>query len=225
MSPERQDGGNTAGVDDPFSNERVQAAYDTASGDYRAAFGDDLARLPLDRSMIDQAQRIAGDGVMLDLGCGTGSVGSYVANHGARVVGLDLSFGMLTLEPYHRMPLCQGDMRGLPFGNERFAAAVAFYSIQHVTRVELGLVLAEVARVLEPRGAFLLGTHLGDGEVFTNEFLGHHIATTGGSLYSSQEIMDQVSSRGFDAEATRFRGPLDHEHQSQRIYLLARRTD
>jgi hypothetical protein len=81
-----------------------------------------------------------------------------------------------------------------------------------------------VARVLEPRGALLLGTHLGEGEVYVDEFLGHHIATTGGSLYSSQEITDQVSSRGFVVETSERRGPLEHEHQSQRIYLLARRT-
>jgi len=176
----RRDGGNTFGVNDPFSRERVQAAYDAASSDYDAAFGDDLARLPLDRHMLDQAQRAADNGALLDLGCGTGSVGSYLTTRGARVVGLDLSFGMLTsCRSEHRFPLCQGDMRQLPFGNGAFAAVVAYYSIQHVTRTELGSVLGEVARVLEPDGAFLLSTHLGEGEVYTDEFLGHHIATTG----------------------------------------------
>jgi ubiquinone/menaquinone biosynthesis C-methylase UbiE len=224
--PDHRDGGNTFGVADPFSWERVRAAYDAASSDYAVAFGDDLARLPLDRHMLGQAQRAADDGVLLDLGCGTGSVGSYLTKRGARVVGLDLSFGMLTSHRSEdRFPLCQGDMRQLPFRNGAFAAVVAYYSIQHVTRMELGSVLGEVARVLESRGALLLGTHLGEGEVYVDEFLGHHIATTGGSLYSSQEITDHVSARGFVVETSERRGPLEHEHQSQRIYLLARRTE
>ena len=138
-------------------------------------------------------------------------------------MGLDLSFGMLASGgSKHRFPLCQGDMRQLPFGDGAFAAVVAYYSIQHVARMELASVLEEVARVLEPRGAFLLSTHLGDGEVYMDEFLGHHIATTGGSLYSTQEIADMVSATGFVVEVSETRGPLAHEHQSQRIYLLAK---
>ncbi len=211
-------------MNEPFSKERVQAAYDTAASDYAAAFGDDLARLPLDRHMLEQAQRAAGDGVLLDLGCGTGSAGSYLTKIGARVVGLDLSSGMLTsCRSKYRFPLCQGDMRQLPFGDGVFAAVVAYYSVQHVARTELGVVLGETARVLDPGGAFLVSTHLGDGEVYTDEFLGHHIATTGGSFYSSEEITDKVSAAGFVVETTEMRGPLAHEHQSQRIYLFARR--
>jgi hypothetical protein len=33
-----------------------------------------------------------------------------------------------------------------------------------------------------------------------------------------------VSSSGFVVERCETRGPLAHEHQSQRIYLLAKRT-
>jgi hypothetical protein len=75
-----------------------------------------------------------------------------------------------------------------------------------------------------PHGTLLLSTHLGEGEVFTDHFLGHHIATTGGALYSRPDITDRVSSSGFVVEKCETRGPLAHEHQSQRIYLLAKRT-
>jgi ubiquinone/menaquinone biosynthesis C-methylase UbiE len=214
-----------SGVTDPFSKERVQAAYDAASRDYEIAFGNDLARLPLDRGMLGRARRAANGAVMLDLGCGTGSAGSYLAEHGARVVGLDLSLGMLTSRrSAHSVPVCQGDMRSLPFLEGAFGAIVAYYSIQHVPRGELDTVLSEAARVLRPQGTLLLSTHLGEGEVFTDQFLGHRIATTGGTLYSRQEITDQVSSSGFVVERSEIRGPLAHEHRSQRIYLLAKRT-
>jgi ubiquinone/menaquinone biosynthesis C-methylase UbiE len=213
-------------VTDPFSKERVQAAYNAAARDYELAFGNDLARLPLDRLMLDQARRAANGAVMLDLGCGTGSAGSYLRVHGARVVGLDLSFGMLTScgSAQHPFPVCQGDMRCLPFPDGVFGAIVAYYSIQHVPRRELHTVLSEAARVLGPHRTLLLSTHLGDGEVLTDQFLGHHIAATGGTLYSRNDITEQVSSSGFVVEQTEIRGPLAHEHQSQRIYLLARRN-
>jgi predicted TPR repeat methyltransferase len=78
-------------VNDPFSGERIQGAYDIAAEDYESAFGNDLARLPLDCRMLDEACRAAGDGCLLDIGCGTGSAGSYLTQCGARVIGVDLS--------------------------------------------------------------------------------------------------------------------------------------
>lgn len=210
-------------MDNPFSTERIRAAYDVVAHDYEAAFSDDLARLPLDRHMLDRARSAAGDGLILDLGCGTGSAGSYLTSNGARVVGLDLSIGMLTSgRSVNRFPSCQGDMRHLPFKSSVFSAIVAYYSVHNVTRAEVGMVLAESARVLQPEGTLLIATHLGDGEVYSSEFLGHDIATTGGSLYSSAEIVERVSSESFSVVSCETRGPLAHEHQSQRIYLLAK---
>jgi ubiquinone/menaquinone biosynthesis C-methylase UbiE len=212
-------------VSDPFSEKRIQAAYDAAAGDYQARFSEDLDQLPLDRRMLDLARRSVSGGVVLDLGCGTGSAASYISRSGTRAVGLDLSFGMLgSCRSFCELPLCQGDMRHLPFGDQAFAAVVAYYSIQHVRRSELGMVLSEAARVLNPGGTLLLSAHLGEGEVYIDEFLGHHIASTGGCLYSCQGLVEQMASSGFVVETTETRGPLDHEHQSQRLYLFARRT-
>ena len=216
---------HTLRVSEAFSTARVQAAYDVVARDYRAAFGDDLRRLPLDRRLLDEVVRDATGGVVLDLGCGTGSAGSYMAAQGARVVGVDISAGMLeACRSDNRFPLCRGDMRRLPFGDAVFAAAVAFYSVHHIRRPELGLVLAEAARVLGERGRLLLATHLGEGEIYTDTFLGHPIATTGGTLYSPREITDQLASAGFAAVTTERRAPLAHEHQTERIYLLASRV-
>ena len=139
------------------------------------------------------------------------------------MVGLDLSFGMLrSCRSRNQFPVCQGDMRYLPIGSESFAAVIAYYSIQHVPRSELGPVLREIASVLEPEGTLLLGAHLGEGEAYSDEFLGYKIARTGGTLYSPQEFAEALSSSGFAIDTTEFRDPLSHEHQSHRIYLLAK---
>jgi ubiquinone/menaquinone biosynthesis C-methylase UbiE len=131
--------------------------------------------------MLDFARQAARNGLMLDVGCGTGSAGSYLAGGGAQVVGVDLSLGMLRAgkRAAFRFPVCQGDMRNLPFGDRAFDAVVAYYSIHNLARTEMRPVLVEVARVLEPHGTLLAATHLGEGEVYTDKFLGHDIATTG----------------------------------------------
>jgi ubiquinone/menaquinone biosynthesis C-methylase UbiE len=101
-------------------------------------------------------------------------------------------------------------MRNLPFGDRAFAAVVAYYCIHNLARTEMRPVLVEVARVLVPHGTLLAATHLGEGEVYTDKFLGHDIATTGGNLYSEQEIVEQVSSAGFKVELSEVRDSLAH---------------
>jgi ubiquinone/menaquinone biosynthesis C-methylase UbiE len=208
-------------VTNPFSRERVQAAYDAVADAYQATFGDDFARLPLDRHMLDRTRPGAKKDLTLDLGCGTGSAGSYLKSRGANVVGLDVSLGMLR---HCGFPVCQGDMRDLPFGDQTFGAVVAYYSIQHVPRTEVAAVLAEAVRVLRYSGTLLVSAHLGEGEVFTKEFLGRTVPTIGGSFYSMSEISDQILSAGFQIQTHEVRGPLSHEYQSQRIYVLAKRA-
>ncbi len=69
-----------------------------------------------------------------------------------------------------------------------------------------------------------MAAHLGEGDVVTEEFLGHDIQPTGGALYSRSEITDEVVAAGFALERAEERSHLAHEHPSQRIYLLARRS-
>ncbi len=84
---------------DPFSPHAVRAAYDVAAEDYEAAFGDDLDHLPLDRAMLEAAtDTVAGGGIALDLGCGTGVAGvprrpSWGADHRRRPLGRDAGCG------------------------------------------------------------------------------------------------------------------------------------
>jgi ubiquinone/menaquinone biosynthesis C-methylase UbiE len=209
----------------PFAQERIRAAYDVAARDYQEAFGDDLSRLPLDRAMLDLVGHESRGGRILDLGCGTGVAGSYLTERGCNVVGLDLSFGMLSARPSeHRFAVCQGDMRQLPFGHEAFAAVVCYYVIQSLARHEVREVLNEVARVLEAGGKLLLAAHLGEGEVLFDEFLGHQVARVGGTFFSSEELTSMLSSAGFVVTRSQIRGPLAHEHQGDRLYLIAARS-
>jgi ubiquinone/menaquinone biosynthesis C-methylase UbiE len=143
------------------------------------------------------------------------------------MVGLDLAAQMLRLaaERMGRDRFTCGDMRVLPFRSQSFSAVVAFYSVHHLPRSDLSCALREIHRVLVPDGTLVIATHLGDGEVYTNQFLGHEIETVGGTLYDEAELRDALVRQSFVVEQSRRRGPLPHEHQSQRIYLIVRRSD
>jgi len=210
---------------DPFGTEAVAAAYDAAAEDYAVAFADDLTRLPVDCAMLDDfAGRLVAGMPVLDLGCGPGQVGGYVAARHGPVVALDLSTEMLRMARRRigtSRVVC-ADLRSLPVEDRHCAGVVAFYSLQHVPRGDVGQVLREIRRVLIPNGVLLLATHLGEGEVFTEQFLGHQIAPVGGTLYGQKELGKALAAHAFVIELARVRGPLPHEHPSQRVYLTAR---
>jgi len=210
---------------DPFSASTVRAAYDGVAGDYSIAFGDDLGRLPIDRGMLDAALAAAErPGWVIEVGCGPAPVAGYLGARAPQLVALDLSGMMLTVAGRRNPGLrrTQADIRRLPLRDGSCALIVAFYSIQHLPRAELPIALAEMRRVLKHRGVLLVATHLGDGEIFSNEFLGHRISTVGGTLYQRGELVERLCTAGFRIEREQHRGPLAHEHDSHRIYLLAR---
>jgi SAM-dependent methyltransferase len=210
---------------DPFDARAVRAAYGAASEEYADTFADDLGRLPLDRAVLDTAvERLAGSSPVLDVGCGPAQVGQYLADRGREVIGLDLSPEMLTVARRRTVGigLACADMRALPLRSNTCEGAVAFYSLHHIPRQALRGVLADIRRVLTPAGILVVATHLGEGEVYSDEFLGHEIATIGGTLYRADDLIRAVEDESFRVEVHQQRAPLPHEHESERIYLIAR---
>jgi len=206
----------------------VAAAYDAVADDYVLAFADDLDRLPVDRAILDATVSGLHTGQrVLDLGCGPGQVAGYLADRDLRVVGLDLAARMVVLASHRTVGtgfVC-GDMRRLPFGDHAFAAVVAFYSVQHVRRAALRPLLAEIRRVLAPNGLVVIAAHLGEGEVYVGELLGHRFESFGGTFFGRRELRDALVAESFVEEVERERSPLPHEHPSERIYVIARRPD
>jgi SAM-dependent methyltransferase len=97
-------------------------------------------------------------GTLLDVGCGTGAHSVLLRNHGWDLVGVDASEDMLRLARGRGLDVVQADAATLPFGDESFAAAISIWT--HTDVDDFGRVVAEVARVLRPGGAFVyLGAH------------------------------------------------------------------
>lgn len=208
----------------PFSPAAVAAAYDTVAEDYAIAFGDDLERLSVDRFILDAAAARIRRGLAIDVGSGPGQVSRYLADRGLAVVALDLAPGMLTLGGQDRRAggVC-ADMRRVPLRSGSCAGAIAFYSLQHLPRHELPVVLTELRRVLRPGGVLAIATHLGDGEVCLTEFLGHRISPLGGTLHNELDIEQELVRHSFAIVERRRRDPRPNEYPSQRLYVLAER--
>jgi SAM-dependent methyltransferase len=214
-------------VVDPFDPEAVGAAYDAVADESVAAFAFDLDDLPLDRSILEQAAQVhTEEGPVPDLGRGPGQVDRYLVGRGLHVVGLDLTPRMFRLA--RRLTpetvFACGDMGVLPLGDGSYSGVAGFYSVHHLPRFMRAAALAEIDRVLSPRGVIVLATQLGDGEVYASEFLGHQIETVGGTLYNEAEVLGELARKSVAVANVRSRGPLAHEHQSQRIRVTARKS-
>ena len=98
-----------------------------------------------------------GDGVSLEIGCGTGTHAARIRALGWSPLGIDLSAGMLG-HARTRLPIAQADGECLPFGNASFASVVAV--MIHTDVSDYPVVLREAWRVLAPGGRFVhIGVH------------------------------------------------------------------
>jgi SAM-dependent methyltransferase len=102
---------------------------------------------------------------VLEVGCGSAPCSRWLAEQGARVVGLDLSAGMLRYASAANeatgidVPLVRANAERLPFADRSFdIACSAFGAVPFVA--SLSSVFGEVARVLRPGGSWVFAvTH------------------------------------------------------------------
>ena len=87
--------------------------------------------------------------LVLDVACGTGDLTRLAMSQGHRVIGVDLSAGMLAANGTGA-PLVQADCSQLPFPDGTFDGLVCGYALRNFA--DLAGALAETARVLRPGG-------------------------------------------------------------------------
>ncbi|HEX4251124.1 MAG TPA: class I SAM-dependent methyltransferase [Pseudonocardia sp.] len=116
-----------------------------------------------DAQLLGDPATLAGASV-LEVGCGAASCARWLVGHGARVVGLDLSAGMLRQAALASarsgvpVPLVQAGAEHLPFADGCFdLACSAFGAVPFVA--DPGAVMREVARVLRPGGRWVFAVN------------------------------------------------------------------
>src|SRR5262249_19107870 len=125
--------------------------YDVQSGFYDATFGR-LVRRRIAKAV--QHMNISTTDLVLDLGIGTGASLNYYPSH-ARIVGIDLSEGMLKLcrkkiaeRGLSRATVFQGDAMHLPFEDDTFDQVFISHVISVVSNP--AQLLREAQRVSKP---------------------------------------------------------------------------
>ncbi|MEO8287595.1 MAG: class I SAM-dependent methyltransferase [Chloroflexota bacterium] len=203
---------------------RTQESYDLVAGTHTELFLHEFDHKPLDREVLDRfAERTAGKGRVLDLGCGPGQAAAYLHSRGADAFGIDLSPAMLeqAKQANPDIDFQQGDMRSLDLPDESLAGIAAFYSIIHIPREEVAAVLRGMRRVLQPGGLLLLAFHRGDSEMHRDELWDIPVSLDF-AFFEPPEMEIYLRAGGFLIDDVVERDPYpDVEYPSRRVYMLA----
>ena len=109
---------------------------------------------------VDLARVVATDHVV-DIGCGPGAAARRAARLGARVTGVDPAAVMLrvarVLGRGTRIAYIEGGAESLPLPDASATVAWALSSVHHWPELDAGI--AEVLRVLDPGGRFVVLEH------------------------------------------------------------------
>lgn len=101
-------------------------------------------------------RKLPKSGLVLDAGCGPGSMLHYFGRYG-KVVGLDRYAPALAMARSHFSgTLLQGECRSLPFDTGSFTLVAACEVLYHRNVPDVGEVVQELARVLKPGGMLLI---------------------------------------------------------------------
>jgi len=135
----------------------IRRAYDDAG----EAWSEGPARVY--RALAQPVLDIAGDVTgltALDVGTGSGVLADALVRRGARVVGLDLSLGMVRRAAHVRPPAVVADVRALPVGARTVDLVTASFVLNHLD--DAVPAIRELGRVLRPGGRVLATTFEGE---------------------------------------------------------------
>lgn len=145
--------------------EQVEKMFDTISGNYDGlnrviSFGTDVKWRKRVLKLIQNKNPES----ILDIATGTGDLAIKFAEktNASKVVGLDLSEGMLSVakkkvegKTYaEKLNFIKGDSEALPFDDNSFDAITVSFGIRNFETLEKGL--SEIYRVLKPQGLFII---------------------------------------------------------------------
>lgn len=108
---------------------------------------------------------------IIDLGCGSGVPCTQLLAQQHEVTGIDISSAQIELARRHvpNAQFLKGDMMTLEFGEGKFGAVVAFYSVIHLPREEQEVMLKRIGRWLCDGGYLLVNLGARDDPGSINE--------------------------------------------------------
>jgi SAM-dependent methyltransferase len=150
-----------ASVGKEMTVDGIRKTYDKVARQYADAYGDELARRPLERGLLDAVREMS-VGPIADVGCGPGQVAAWLASRGSDAFGIDLSPAMIEVAraQHPGITFRVGSMTRLEDPSGSWGGAVAMYSIVHLDRDERTAAYRELGRVLAPDAPLLVSFHI-----------------------------------------------------------------
>lgn len=171
------------------------------------------------RQDISLIQCLCGKGSrILDFGCGRGTITSILSMLGFQVVGLDIKVSekeyLVERLSMVLPPKCQSKIwrnfqrlfnthfifygdKNIPFRDESFNAVLAYAVIEHISSEVLGLLLAEIKRILKPKG-FLFISRTPRTQSITEKISAHALRLRSHErLLNEQEIISLLRDYNF----------------------------
>ena len=141
--------------------ERTKQTYDKYSAEHAARFWN----ASVERAWDVFSALMPPEALVLDLGCGAGRDVETLGRRGYRVIGVDLSIGLLR-EAQSRLPgqFVQGDMRSVPFSAAQFDGVWMCASLLHIPRRQASPILKHVRRVMGWGSVLYIAVKQGEGE-------------------------------------------------------------
>lgn len=144
---------------------KVTTAYDALAAEDAARLVSELDDAPFERWFLARAVDLAGADPIADVGCGVGRVSAYLQGLGARVVGSDLSPGMIA-QARRTFPDIEFEVRDLrrlmrPADADGWGVVLGWYALVHLADSELRQAIAALARPLRAGGHVVLSLFAG----------------------------------------------------------------
>ncbi len=131
------------------NNEQTKKYYDDFSSWYENERHHGYHAM-LDRLELEVVKPLALDGDVLEVGAGTGLIMQGLSESAHRIVGLDISSGMLKKASNRGFEVVKGSATDLPFDEGQFDLVYSFKVLAHVPEIQKAL--KEMSRVLRPGG-------------------------------------------------------------------------
>lgn len=152
---------------------------------------------------------------LVDLGCGPGGYGTWLARSGAAVVGIDAARAMVASASAHERCVL-GDLQALPFTFQAFGGAWARNSYLHVRGVDLPMALAHLHHALRVGAPMALAMVLGEDFVSADDLPGRRF--TG---WREEPLQAVVAGAGFEDVAVE---RVDEAPGQGMLWVTARRA-
>jgi ubiquinone/menaquinone biosynthesis C-methylase UbiE len=211
------------------SQEKTIKTYNATAESYAATRLDELSKKHLDRLILKEFARLNKDsGTCVDLGCGPGQTTKFLFDAGVKdIIGIDISPGMVDVArrifPYIKFET--GDLLALPYNENYFGSAVAFYAIVHFDYDQIDKAFKEVNRVLMKDAPFLFSFHVGEETVHFDKANDIDVDIDLHFLQTNR-ILELLRDNNFRIIDTVERLPYpDVEYATKRAYVWAEKLD